>query len=124
MPLSTPVPRQMLHRRVVQCTGYRREDGLWDIEGHMVDTKTYSVPNEDRGGVIQAGEPLHEMWIRLTVDEESFVGTGLGLFAAVLDRYFGMYVHANSFTRLTVVSARTQEEVVTCQPRNGDITLL
>ncbi|WP_374256374.1 type VI secretion system baseplate subunit TssF [Aquabacterium sp.] len=62
--------------------------------------------------------------IRLTVDEESFVGTGLGLFAAVLDRYFGMYVHANSFTRLTVVSARTQEEVVTCQPRNGDITLL
>ena len=69
MPLSTPVPRQMLHRRVVQCTGYRREDGLWDIEGHMVDTKTYSFPNEDRGGIIQAGQPLHEMWIRLTVDD-------------------------------------------------------
>lgn len=69
MPLSAPVPRQMLHRRVVQCIGYRREDGLWDIEGQLVDTKTYPFPNEDRGGRIQAGEPLHEMWIRLTVDD-------------------------------------------------------
>lgn len=70
MPLSAPVPRQLLHRRVVQCTGYRREDGLWDIEGQIVDTKSYSFPNEDRGGAIQAGEPLHDMWIRLTVDDQ------------------------------------------------------
>ena len=56
MPLSAPVPRQLLHRRIVQCTGYRREDGLWDIEGQLVDTKAYSFPNEDRGGVIQAGD--------------------------------------------------------------------
>lgn len=62
--------------------------------------------------------------VRLTVDEDSFVGTGLGLFAAVLDRFFGMYVHANSFSQLTVLSARNQEEVLACPPRNGDITLL
>jgi hypothetical protein len=70
MPLSAPVPRQLLHQRIVQCAGYRREDGLWDIEGQIVDTKAYSFPNEDRGGIIQAGEPLHEMWIRLTVDDQ------------------------------------------------------
>ena len=62
--------------------------------------------------------------VRLSVDEGSFVGTGLGLFAAVLDHFFGLYVHANSFTKLTLVSARTQEEVLTCPPRNGELPLV
>lgn len=70
MPLSAPAaPRRLLHKRVVQCYGYQRDDGLWEIEGRMVDTKTYSFPNDDRGGFIQAGEPLHDMWLRLTVDD-------------------------------------------------------
>ncbi len=73
MPLSTPVSRQRLHQRIVRCWGYRREDGLWDIEGQMVDTKTYPFPNEDRGGTIQAGESLHDMWIRITVDDQFFI---------------------------------------------------
>ncbi|MDG4554559.1 MAG: DUF2889 domain-containing protein [Candidatus Competibacter sp.] len=71
MPL--PAPRQLLHKRVVQCWGYRRADGLWDIEGRMVDTKTYPFPNEDRGGAIQAGEPLHDLWLRLTVDSQCLI---------------------------------------------------
>jgi type VI secretion system protein ImpG len=58
------------------------------------------------------------------VDEDSFVGSGLGLFVAVLDRFFGLYVHANSFTQLTVVSARTQEVVMSCPPRNGAMQLV
>jgi hypothetical protein len=69
MPLSPPVAREALHRRQIDCRGYRRADGLWDIEGHIVDTKTYSFPNHDRGQ-IYAGEPLHEMWVRLTIDDE------------------------------------------------------
>ena len=68
MPLSEPVPRKHLHTRRVECRGYLRDDGLWDIEGHMVDTKTYSFPNRHRGEVA-AGEPVHEMWLRLTVDD-------------------------------------------------------
>lgn len=62
--------------------------------------------------------------VRLTVDEDSFVGTGLGLLAAVMNHFFGLYVHVNSFTQLTIVSARTQEEVLTCPPRNGDKPLV
>lgn len=74
MPLSTPAPRKPIHTRTVTCRGYERDDGLWDIEGHLVDTKTYDVPNEDRAsGVMRAGEPLHEMWIRLTVDTDLMV---------------------------------------------------
>ncbi|MGB1027360.1 MAG: DUF2889 domain-containing protein, partial [Rhodospirillaceae bacterium] len=68
MPLSAPAPREELHCRTVTCTGYARQDGLYDIEGHMTDIKTYPFPNKDRGGQIDPGDPLHEMWLRLTVD--------------------------------------------------------
>lgn len=67
MTLSAPQVRRPLHERTVRCTGYLREDGLYDIEGHLVDVKRYDTENHDRGA-IPAGEPLHEMWLRLTVD--------------------------------------------------------
>jgi hypothetical protein len=73
MPLSSPAGRKPMHTRTVECRGYLRDDGLWDIEGHLVDTKPFAIPNEDRGGTIAAGEPLHEMWIRLTVDTDLVV---------------------------------------------------
>ena len=69
MPLSKPaVPRKHLHLRKVECRGYLRDDGLWDIEGHIVDTKTYPFHNRHRGEV-GAGEPVHDMWLRLTIDD-------------------------------------------------------
>jgi len=68
MPLSAPVPREKIHDRQVECHGYRRADGLWDIEAHLTDTKTYAFNNRYRGEVT-AGEPVHEMWLRLTIDE-------------------------------------------------------
>jgi type VI secretion system protein ImpG len=75
-----------------------------------------------------AGEPFASFVrgteVRLTVDEDSYVGTGLSLFAAVLDRFFGLYVHINSFAQLTVVSARTQQTLFQCLPRNGATQLI
>lgn len=69
MPLSAPAPdRQPLHLREIRMQGYQRADGMFDIEGHLVDTKSYAFDNMDRG-VIEPGTPLHGMWIRLTVDE-------------------------------------------------------
>ncbi|MGH7043792.1 MAG: DUF2889 domain-containing protein [Acetobacteraceae bacterium] len=69
MPLSPSAPREPLHTRSIVLHGYRRTDGLYDIEAQLTDTKTYSFPNENRG-MIEAGEPLHGMWMRLTVDED------------------------------------------------------
>ena len=69
MPLSKPAEREHIHTREIECTGYRRTDGLWDIEGHLTDVKTYTFSNSERGDV-PPGEPVHEMWIRLTVDDD------------------------------------------------------
>jgi hypothetical protein len=69
MPLPDPAPRQLLHKRTSCNAGATSaRTALWDIEGRLVDTKTYPFPNEDRGGAIQPGEPLHDLWIRLTID--------------------------------------------------------
>ena len=67
MPLSPTVAREKVHTRTVTVHGYMRTDGLFDIDGHMTDVKTYDFPNVDRG-VIRAGEPLHGMHLRLTID--------------------------------------------------------
>jgi len=68
VPLTRPVKRKLAHTRVVTCHGYQREDGLWDIEGRIVDTKPYRFKNRDRGGWIEADEALHDMSIRLTIN--------------------------------------------------------
>src|SRR6187401_3039590 len=67
--LGTPAPRTHVHTRTVQYYGYHREDGLWDTEAQLTDTKTFAFQRPDRG-VLQAGDPLHGMAIRLTVDDE------------------------------------------------------
>lgn len=72
MPLSAPAAREGLHLRDIALRGYRREDGLFDIEAHMVDTKTYAFGNLDRG-TIEPGEPLHGMWARMTLDEDMLI---------------------------------------------------
>jgi hypothetical protein len=72
MPLSEPAEREQLHTRTYEFAGFRRTDGLWDIEGRIVDTKGYTFTNTERGE-IQPGEPLHDMQVRLTVDDRFIV---------------------------------------------------
>jgi len=62
--------------------------------------------------------------VRLTIDEEAFVGSGIDAFAGVVDRFLGLYVHANSFTQLVIVSNKSGGELLRCQPRSGDLSLL
>ena len=74
MPLSPPTAaRQHLHTRQVICQGFRRDDGLWDIEGQITDTKTYDLANHDRGGWVRAGEAVHHMRVRVTIDETMLI---------------------------------------------------
>jgi type VI secretion system protein ImpG len=64
------------------------------------------------------------MEVRLTIDEEAFVGSGIHAFAHVIERFLALYVHANSFTQLVLVSSKTGEELLRCAPRSGDSSLL
>ncbi|WP_227459726.1 type VI secretion system baseplate subunit TssF [Cupriavidus pauculus] len=75
-----------------------------------------------------AGKPfatfVRGLEVRLTLDEDAFVGTGLHRFIRVMDHFFGLYVHLNSFVQLVVVSHRTGKELIQCAPRSGESILL
>jgi hypothetical protein len=74
MPLSQPVAREQLHRRSIEIHGYHRADGLFDIEAHLIDTKSRGFDSYARGHVAP-GEPLHEMWLRLSFDQHMVIVT-------------------------------------------------
>ncbi len=62
----------MAHTRQVTYQGFRRDDGLWDIEGHLRDAKPFAfdLPGER---TLAVDEPIHEMFIRVTVNEQLVV---------------------------------------------------
>jgi len=68
VPLSDASPRKPLHRRALEFQGFAREDGLWDIEGRLTDRKPFAHLNY-RNEPIGEGEPVHDMWVRLTLDD-------------------------------------------------------
>lgn len=86
MSLSQPTAREPIHCRTIECRGYQRADGLWDIEGHLTDTKSYAFNNKERG-VVEPGTPVHEMWLRLTLDNSLTVQ---GVEAATTAAPYGM----------------------------------
>jgi hypothetical protein len=70
--LPEPVSREPVHTRAITTRGFLRADGLWDLEAELVDTKAYSTTtNGDRSRA--AGEPVHRMHIRLTIDDTLIV---------------------------------------------------
>jgi type VI secretion system protein ImpG len=93
----------------------RQLDGIVGISHHAV---TACMPGQPFVTFVRGTE------VRVKVNEQHFVGTGLRLFGQVLDHFFGLYVHANSFIQLKLFSERTQEELMRFPRRSGDGSLL
>jgi len=68
MPLPSSVPRDEVHLRRIELRGYRRNDGLYDIEARMVDTKASEIRLLE-GRLLPPGDALHDMSVRIVVDE-------------------------------------------------------
>ncbi len=63
--LNPPAGRRHLHTRTIKIDGYEREDGLFDIEGHLTDIKHFDITASHFSR--KAGEPIHDMTIRITL---------------------------------------------------------
>lgn len=72
MPLPAPdCAREASHQRSITIRAYARTDGLWDIEGHLTDAWSAPIPKAD--GMLPPGEPMHSMWLRMTVDKTATI---------------------------------------------------
>jgi type VI secretion system protein ImpG len=60
----------------------------------------------------------------ITLDEEEYVGSGMFLFACVLDRFMGLYSSVNSFNQLEIRSLQREEPIKLFKPRAGEQVLL
>jgi hypothetical protein len=72
MPLAPPsTGRTRLHTRRVVYEAFRRADDLFDLDGRLTDVKDHDYAL--LSGVRLAGDPVHDMWVRLTIGRDYVV---------------------------------------------------
>lgn len=65
----------------------------------------------------------HGTEVRLTIDEDAFVGASLYLFVQIMDQFFALYAQMSSFIELVILSHQSGEELFRCKPRSGSMPL-
>ena len=76
------------------------------------------VPGRTGGGICRGLE------VTVHLDEDRFAGHGIYLFAAVLERFLGLYCSLNSFSKLIVTTNRREGALRRWLPRAGETVLL
>jgi hypothetical protein len=61
-------PRRHVHTRSIRIDAYARDDGLWDLEAVLTDTKSRDFPLAT--GMRAAGDPVHDMVLTVTIDTQ------------------------------------------------------
>ena len=98
MSLPPAAPRRQLkHRRHIDVQVFSRDDGLWEVDATLVDTKTRDAAMAE--GLRPAGTPIHDMLLRLVVN------TDLDILAAGSDSRWVPYPgqcgeHGDAYARL------------------------
>ena len=59
---------ELVHTRQITCRGYRRKDGLWQIEATLSDDKGQAVPFRSRPDV-PSGERMHDFSLAVLIDD-------------------------------------------------------
>ena len=70
--LSPAVPLESVHKRQINCNGFVRTDGLYDIEAELTDHKTYDFPSDFRG-TVTPDLAVHHMVLRITIDRDRVI---------------------------------------------------
>lgn len=67
------VTREELHFRRIDMRGWRRSDGLFEIEGRVTDRKPHAFTSPSGTKIVPAGEPIHAMGVKLVFDADMLV---------------------------------------------------
>ena len=70
--LSPAVSREAIHKRQINCNGFVRADGLYDIEAELTDHKTYDFPSDFRG-TVTPDMAVHHMVLRITINRDRII---------------------------------------------------
>ena len=65
--------REPLHLRRIELQGFRRSDGLFEVEARLIDTKPGDYRPIRGRALIADGEAVHDLGLRLVFDEDMVV---------------------------------------------------
>lgn len=69
MLIEQDTDKELVHTRQISCRGYRRRDGLWQIEASVADEKEQAVPFNSRPAVVP-GERIHHFSLCVVIDDD------------------------------------------------------
>jgi hypothetical protein len=69
-PAPPEVTREPLHKRAIVMDGFKRSDGLFEVEARLQDTKPQAFRPPSGTKVVAAGESIHEMIVRIVFDDD------------------------------------------------------
>lgn len=80
--MTLPVQLEAIHHRQIDLRFSRRSDGLYEIEGRLVDKKSHPFRRVLAVDDQPPGTPLHDIVVRLVIDESLLVHDALALMQA------------------------------------------
>lgn len=69
---SESITREELHFRRIDLRGFRRSDGLFEVQSRVIDRKTHDQETT-LGRMVPAGTPVHDMGVCLVFDQDLVV---------------------------------------------------
>ena len=110
---------------------------LYDLTDPQTEPQAAALARQSIEGVVGVGNRRTTAWVgsgelggfarglevELELDETKFVGNSGFLFASVLERFLGLYVSVNSFTRLVARFRQQESELKRWPPRAGELPL-
>jgi hypothetical protein len=80
--MTDKVARTELHHRQIDLRFFERPDGLFEVEGRLLDRKTHPFRRVLHDRDTPAGTPLHDILVRLVIDESLQVQDASAIFSA------------------------------------------
>jgi Protein of unknown function (DUF2889) len=80
--MTDTVERNEIHHRQLDIRFYHRSDGLLEVEGRLLDRKTHPFRRLLHDHDTPAGTPLHDIVVRLVIDENLIVHDASATYAA------------------------------------------
>ncbi len=90
-------------------------EGITSVSSRRVVGRTAS---DATGGFCRGIE------VTVEFDQQKYIGTGVLLFASVLERFFGLYASINSFSQLVARTSQGEGIIRKWPPRAGELPLL
>jgi Protein of unknown function (DUF2889) len=80
--MTDNVERNEIHHRQIDIRFFRRSDGLFEVEGRLLDRKTQPFRRLLHDRDTPPGTPLHDILVRLIIDESLLVHDASATLAA------------------------------------------